>query len=488
VVSPQVAGVVCLIVIVCLLARDTRRCPEVSHVLWIPLAWVVIIASRSVSDWLYGPTYLLESPDAYLEGSAIDRNVFLGLMIVGALVLWKRSISLASLVRRNVAISVFFGYSLMSVVWSEFPMIALKRWQKVIGNVIMALIVLTERSPNAAVGALLRRCAYVLIPLSVLLIKYYPDVGRAFSSWSGEAFNVGVTTNKNALGILCLVSGLLFLASLLSGLKNKGVSLGAEPFIYCGFLVAIVWLLNLAHSATSVLAGMVGAAALFGLRVTVVRRHLTGVCLAMAVVVGVLEATTDLSNWMIEGVGRDPTLTGRTELWEVLATIQINPVVGTGFESFWLGPRAADLWRRFWWQPNQAHNGYYEMYLNLGIIGVVLLGAMILAGYVKARGMTRDDADSRIGAFGVAFLFALVLVNMTDATFKATHLAFFVFFLVAIDIPRDAGRRQGREKALGPLSRQIVAASGAMVVGNRPGGVSGETRGGTGETGSWIRA
>ena len=57
---------------------------------------------------------------------------------------------------------------------------------------------------------LLRRLCYLLIPLSVLLVKYYPQIGRQYDYWQGTAMYVGPTTSKNMLGVLCLIGGLFF--------------------------------------------------------------------------------------------------------------------------------------------------------------------------------------------------------------------------------------------------------------------------------------
>ena len=71
-------------------------------------------------------------------------------------------------------------------------------------------------------------------------------------------------------------------------------------------------------------------------------------------------------------VGRDPTLTDRTKIWHLLLSMHTNPLLGTGYESFWLGPRLVKIWQRFG-PINEAHNGYLEVYLNLGLIGLFLL-------------------------------------------------------------------------------------------------------------------
>src|SRR5262249_49548974 len=79
---------------------------------------------------------------------------------------------------------------------------------KACGNVVMVLIVLTEASPTAAVKRLFARLAFVLLPLSILLIRYYPSLGRGYHQYTWETFYGGVATGKNSLGYICLVLGL----------------------------------------------------------------------------------------------------------------------------------------------------------------------------------------------------------------------------------------------------------------------------------------
>src|SRR6185503_658307 len=85
--------------------------------------------------------------------------------------------------------------------------------------------------------------------------------------------------------------------------------------------------------------------------------------------------------YVVEALGRNTTLTGRTDIWGDLFRMDVNPWLGTGFESFWLGPRAEYLANKYYFHPNQAHNGYIEMYVNLGWIGVGFLALFILSGY-----------------------------------------------------------------------------------------------------------
>ena len=91
-----------------------------------------------------------------------------------------------------------------------------------------------------------------------------------------------------------------------------------------------------------------------------------------------------------------------------------SPLLGTGFESFWLGARAEHLWNMYYFHPNQAHNGYIETYINLGGVGLALLLLVVVSGYRNILKINHPAAGSLCFAY---FVVALVY-NVTEAAFK----------------------------------------------------------------------
>lgn len=415
--------------------RDVRERPPVTGALWIPLLWMLIIGSRFVSEWLsLGGTF--DTPSDLAEGSPLDRGVFLGLELAGLYVLYRRRISWSTVISRNVWLAIFLAYCALSLLWSEFPLVAFKRWVKVLGHPIMALIVATEPDPREAVLRLMKRSAYVLVPFSIMLIKYYPELGRGFGRWTGEAFNTGVTTNKNALGYVGLLLGFFFFWHLVTTLRGrKGPAWRNELLLGGTFLCMIAWLLYMANSATSLMALMVGISTVLFLGLRSVNKRHVGVYLVTGLLLlSGVELVFGVIDTAIQAVGRDATLTGRVELWEGLLRFHVNPLLGAGFESFWLGERAEVLWARYWWRPNQAHNGYLETYLNLGWVGVILLAGWIFAAFRKAHRTLLSDFS--FGRFQMGLLAIVVVYNYTEATFKALHLVWFALYIIGMDYAR----------------------------------------------------
>ncbi len=171
---PQLATLVFAIGTLGLFWLDRDRERRTSPALWLPIIWLAIGGSRNVSQWL-SPAGAGFSPDQILEGSPLDRAIMSGLIAFGLAVLAARRGRTLSVIGRNLPLLVFFLFCGVSLLWSDFPFVAFKRWTKVLGNVVMVLVVLTDPDRETAVKKFFTRTAFLLIPASVLLIKYYPE-------------------------------------------------------------------------------------------------------------------------------------------------------------------------------------------------------------------------------------------------------------------------------------------------------------------------
>src|SRR6266571_8234246 len=352
--SQGIATVVYGFFILALFLLDRDRESRVSPALWIPVAWVVIAGSRMVSPWLEGG-HTYGTADEILDGSALDRFVLIGLLTAGSVVLFARGQRAGTFLRLNGPILLFFLYGAVSVLWSDYPDVAFKRWTKAVGDIVMVLVVLTDPDPSAAVKRLLARTGFLLIPLSVLLVKYYPELGRGYSPWIWTPYYTGVAEGKNGLGLVCLVFGLgslwRFLEAFYSGERPRM----AGPLIAHGAVLAMaLWLFWMADSVTSLACFLLGSGLIAVKNLPGLARKPTAVHLLVGLVVflSLFGLFLDVGTDLVEAMGRDATLSGRTILWEELLRTNTDPWFGTGFESFWLGERAKWFWTKYWWHPN----------------------------------------------------------------------------------------------------------------------------------------
>jgi exopolysaccharide production protein ExoQ len=432
-----------------LFRRESREKTNVSKALWIPLIWLLITGSRPVSQWL---TLGSVGSGSLEDGSPLDAAVFFTLIVAGYSVLRRRGVNLSTFARNNPWLMAFLIYSLLSIIWSDFPLVALKRWIKILGHPIMVLVVLTDPDPIEGVKKLFKRIAYVLVPLSICFVKYFPEWSRGYDSWTGMVYYAGVSTSKNLLGCLCLILGMFFFWNTLQALRIKDLKAKrSELILNVGFFALNWWLLSEASSATSLATMLLGIAVMWLVGMPFVDKRYVGLYLIAAVVVfAALEPIFGIYANVVKGLGRNLTLTDRTDIWQAVLKLQDNPIFGMGFESFWLGKRLEILWAQLPFCPIQAHNGYIETYLNLGWIGIMLVIGQFVGTFQKIQRELVKRFE--FGRLRLAFLLAIILYNYTEAAFVTVSFVWTMFFLIAVDYPsvrlplRNAIRKQPERK------------------------------------------
>jgi exopolysaccharide production protein ExoQ len=438
---PFIALSVCLVLLLALLRYDPARGPRAEWALWVPIIWLIIIFSRLPSQWL--GTTAASAAEAMEEGNWLDRGVYLILLLVAISVLAKRSLNWGALLASNSTLTLVLLFGLLSVAWSDFPGVSLRRWIRDLGIYLIVLVVLSNPRPLAAIDFVIRRVCYILVPLSVVLVKYYPGIGVGYESWTGTPMYVGVAQGKNGLGVLCLVSGIFFFWDIMrrwSQRRNKATR--RTILVDMAFLGLTLWLLNLSRSATSQLCLLIGCLVVVAMHSKSVNaRPLwlkiaipASICLYLA-----LEFSFGITGAVTAMLGRDSKLTGRTDLWDAVLPMNPNFLLGAGYESFWLGDRLRVLWAAFWWGPNQAHNGYLEIYLNLGLVGLLLVGAFLLTSYQR---IWRPTNTVDFASFSAAIWTIMLLHNVTEAgVFKGALWVPLLLGSVVVSGPR-VGRVQ----------------------------------------------
>jgi exopolysaccharide production protein ExoQ len=449
------------------LNRD--KSARTSRALWIPVIWYWILGSRAVSFWL-GTAADRWDVSAQLDGSPIDAAIFQLLLVSALAILVRRGHRSLSVMAANWPIVWYFSFCLISVCWSDYPDVSFKRWIKATGDIVMALVVITDAQPVAALRRLFSRVGLVLLPSSTLLIKYYPYLSTTYDAWSGARSNTGVCTDKNVLGVTTYVLTLGVFWQVLrlfreSGLPNRFRQLLAQ----CSLLGFGIWDVFTANSATSESCLMLAA---FLMLVTGLKRFRSRPRAVHTFIVGVIVVAglikiTGADGVVFEALGRKPNLTGRVDIWPFLISMAPNPLLGAGFETFWLGPRLQRVWNQF---PNlyvnEAHNGYLELYLELGLIGVGLVVLILIHGYRSSVAAFRTDPER--GSLTLACVVSATLYSYTEAGFRNldyswSFLILSIFAVTSISTTyRQNTRPVTRDPQHGLFSGQVYSNDAAF--------------------------
>ncbi len=434
--SAFVATVICLCGIAWLLYLDREKTVRNSRALWLPGIWIALIASRPASLWLG----LSPPSNVQLDGSPVDAAV-LGVLLAAAIgVLIRRRSRTRALLLANWPILIYFSYCLVSVSWSYHPDVTFKRWIKAIGDLAMVLVIATDPRPAAAIRRLVSRIGFLLFPTSVLFIKYYNDLGRAYTS-DGLLMNTGVTTNKNSLGLIVLLVSLVVLWNVRSLLVHKDEPNRGRRLVAQGILLAFgLTLFVMAQCSTCKACFILGGVLIIVSNVRAIRTRPSRVhalCLGILLAAGVLILFGGQAE-VISALGRQSSLSGRTDIWAAVIPAVPNSTVGAGFESFWISPNVQIFQRTLlnsgWYPPlvanlNEAHDGYIEIYLSLGWIGISLIALILLGGYRRAYEAFRRDPE--LGSLFLAYIAVGFVYNITEAGFRMLNPA-WIFLLLAI--------------------------------------------------------
>jgi O-antigen ligase len=440
---PFLALILWLVLLSLLLRFDPAKDSGTSVAMWVPVTWMFIIGSRLPSQW-FG-IQAGTAAQAFEEGNPLDRIIFFILILLAIAILKVRSVRWREIFTSNFVLMVFLFFTLLSVLWSDFPFVSLKRWIRDLGNYLVILVVLSDPRPLEAVRALFRRLSYLLIPLSILLVKYYPGISRQYDDWTGEAMFAGAATSKNMLGVLCLVSGIFFFWDTVTRWPERKVWRTKKIIVVnIAFIAMTLWLLNVAKSATSSVCLAIGCLVIVAAHSRMFKRHprvLKVLLPSLFILYLILAFGFSANGALAEALGRNPTLTHRTEIWRIVLSMNTNSLIGTGYESFWLGPRLRWFSQQYGSGLNEAHNGYLDVYLNLGFIGLFILVGFLIASYRTI--CRRLTPFSSFASLSLALWFIIIFYNMTESAFK-WHLMWITFLATAIKVPNRSEDRLGK--------------------------------------------
>ncbi|TFC44932.1 O-antigen ligase family protein [Cryobacterium shii] len=291
----------------------------------------------------------------------------------------------------------FLGLATLSLVWTNYLGASLigitLQWVTTFAALFLALC-LTWTELLRTLGAALRWALglslvfevtvglFVRQPVLPFWVDYGTDtVPQAFYWSRGLLFHggpiEGIVANRNLLGFLALLAVIVFALQLAAGTVRRGWGVA--------WLSLAVLILVLTRSATVSFAAVVVAVVL-GLALWARRRgpdrrgvvYLT----AAASVVAVSAALAALAPRILPLLGKSADLTGRLDIWRsVIDLAGQRPVQGWGWVSYWapwaepfkgLAVRRGVVYL-------QAHNAWLDVWLQLGILGLIIFIALVLS-------------------------------------------------------------------------------------------------------------
>lgn len=409
-------------------AQDRRYSKLVAIMLWTQLAYMVVTITPTTAR-------------VAMEPSQLARFVKLGLLLLSMMVVASRTaLARRVLVQFNRPFLLFIALAILSVAWSIDRSVTATR---LVALASMALVCvafgLASWHPRRFQDVL--RPAITLVLLASLIVglidpKLVTEVGNTISlknAWRG------LTSQKNVFGELSSFGVILWLHGglareirwprALAGVGIAGACLvlsRSSTSLFCTAF-AVMFMLLLMRSGPAMRRYMPYLVVLFAAASVTY-------CLAVMDVVPGLEHL--LIDPLVSLTGKNLTFSGRTQIWQIIRlNIARHPLLGSGFGAYWgAGPVPSSpsyvfvekMWG-FW--PTEAHNGYYDMRNDLGIVGLFcLFGYMFVYLRQSLRLMRVDRAQAMLF---LALLFQQTILNLTESTWLDLDNFCFTIMTVA---------------------------------------------------------
>lgn len=381
-----------------------------------------------------------------VAGNALDRLVVIGLAGLAMIVLWMNRSVVLPMLARSAGTYAVVAIALLSVTWSDHPDLTLRR------AILLACLAVIAAGVAAGVRDLrsfhtLFCCALTAVVLANLVIVFaMPAYGMS------EIGAKGLYSQKNVAGMVAMIAVLAVVT------WAGAAPVSAERLLAgAAMLVPAAGFLLLTESKTSIGLTLMAVAGLAVLALAARGGPRVALALLAIALCGIAAGICVLAAYDFD-VGRladavlgDTSFTGRDELWAFAYRAAMErPWLGHGYGAFWDVGVGSDPLLRVdpgnWLGDvetgiiNQAHNGYLELWLHLGLPATILatltVAAAIVAGAWRIATLALPGGARAALCFLVGFLVLYLLHNLTEASLFMRgivlgNIALLALFLLA---------------------------------------------------------
>jgi exopolysaccharide production protein ExoQ len=270
----------------------------------------------------------------------------------------------------------------------------------------------------------------IAIVLSFIFAVAIPKLGVMGAAHQGKWR--GIFSHKNGLGQSMVYSFLTFMFLTYQTKKHK-------LLMWIGMSLSVLLLL-LSASTSSMFNLFILVVVFFVLYIVRLPYLLMIPVIALIITIGETFYLWSINNSaaIFNSVGKDATLTGRTDLWQLTTDmIWKQPWIGYGFGGFWQGLNGAEsgyILRAVTWTPSHPHNGYLQLLLDLGILGLSVFSIGFFRTMIRSLNMIRSTTV--VAALWPIVHMAQLLITSTTETqlFAANNIGWILYVAVTFSL------------------------------------------------------
>jgi O-antigen ligase len=360
--------------------------------------------------------------------------LFAGIYAITLLLVIGRRKGFVRVAIKEIFIWLLVGLAVASVYWTFGPELTPRRSVLLLGSTVFGAYVSMRYSLREQLH-LLAWVFSINIVLSFVFAIALPSLGLMTFQEGGVHAGAwrGIMTHKNILGRLMSLSSIVFL---LLAISDSTSERRYKWFVWGGFILSVALIiLSTSKSALIVCITMTSLVPLY----KALRGKYTTIVpiLISLVLVGGGAGTLLLDNLeVIAGaLGKDLTLTGRTDIWAVMLELILKrPLFGYGYNGFWLGwdsEVSAYVWRTLAWECPYAHNGFMDLLAELGLSGLVLFLLSFMFTCRKAIKLLRRTTTIE-ELWPLLYLTYFIMYNITESTLLSSNSIYWIIYATVV--------------------------------------------------------
>lgn len=349
----------------------------------------------------------------------------------------------ALLLQKNPGICLFLFIILLSFGSSDTPIYTLKYSAALLLTTVVYIYIVKQYSYKE-ISTMLRWGLAVTAFLSTFYSKFKPAIGinRTKNSWQG------IISHPNPLAALMALSAILWGIEAVENSKNRWLSIG--------MVLYSLFVLQMAKSGGGKVQFLIATTIVLSVRFLKqlpFQWSLFFIIIFMILSIsGFIIITSNLEAIVVDGLGKDLTLTGRTPIWAYLFAEKIpkRPWLGYGFHGFWQPWRGADNPAANhisgelrmpsgggYWVPPHSHNGFIEIILDFGLIGFTAFSLSFITALVQAiQYLTQPQKRESVIelVLPVLLLTFVIFPNLTEIPLVENNHNWYYYIFTAIGI------------------------------------------------------
>ena len=342
---------------------------------------------------------------------------------------WKKVLAVVS---KDRYITIYLAVFLLSCLWSQFPNETIEHSILGIGATSFGLYLATRYTLKEQLRLLFWWFVAVLI-LSIIFAVALPSYGLEQGIHAGALR--GIFNHKNGFGQRMVMGTIIFLINALDKDKNS------HGWFSWFCVVSSIVLIILCQSGNALVSLTLVLVLLFIYRMLRSRYEIMISAFLTFAIIGLMGITWFTSNEKVvfAAIGRDATLTGRTEIWQyVWDMIQQRPWLGYGYKGFWHYLDGPSAYVNLAFGPYgggggvpHSHNGFLEILLAAGILGLSVFLIGFIVNIFKAVALIRANREMK-AFWPLLFMTYIMIANLAETSFGSLDNIFWILYSATI--------------------------------------------------------